>query len=183
MLGKVIDMRNDLIHQFKQNYLKSKIVTKDIVIDATLGNGHDTFFLQSLGAIVHGFDIQEKAIFETKNRLDDLMNIHLHHESFTHLLDYNLSFKGVIFNLGYLPNGDKTITTLAKDTLDIVRRIINQMTPGQFIFITCYPGHSEGMKESELLLSLIKTLPNDYLAFTYQIQNRTNAPFNIVIEK
>ena len=38
----------------------AEVVTKDdIVVDATMGNGHDTLFLAKLAKQVYAFDIQE----------------------------------------------------------------------------------------------------------------------------
>ena len=40
----------------------SEVITKeDIVVDATMGNGHDTLFLAQLAKKVYAFDIQEQA--------------------------------------------------------------------------------------------------------------------------
>lgn len=46
----------------------------DIVIDATMGNGHDTQFLAELvgeNGHVYAFDIQESAVANTKERLGE----------------------------------------------------------------------------------------------------------------
>lgn len=182
-LGKEIYMRNSLIKDFARDYLFKHIKEGDIIIDATLGNGYDTIYLKSLGATVHGFDIQEKALIKSKENLSDLKNIHLHHTSFIHMFDYIEDFKGVVFNLGYLPNGDKSITTTKADTLSTVKMIVSKMKQNSFILITAYPGHEEGLLESNALIEYIKDLDSNHLAYIHQIQNRNLAPFNIVIEK
>lgn len=183
MHGKVIYMRNSLIKDFVKDYLSKHVKEGDIIVDATLGNGYDTIYLKSLGAIVHGFDIQEKAISAAKENLGDLNNIYLHHTSFLHIFDYIEDFKGVVFNLGYLPNGDKTITTLKADTLNAIKMIVGKMKKDSFILITAYPGHEEGKQEADALLDYIKLLDTTHLCYVHQIHNRINAPFNIVIEK
>ena len=49
----------------------SEVVTKeDIVVDATMGNGHDTLFLAKLAKKVYAFDIQEQALEKTQERLN-----------------------------------------------------------------------------------------------------------------
>ena len=48
----------------------AEVVTKeDIVVDATMGNGHDTLFLAQLAKQVYAFDIQEQALEKTRKRL------------------------------------------------------------------------------------------------------------------
>lgn len=183
MPGKGTNMRNSLIHDFTRSFLNNHVSPNDIIIDATLGNGHDTLYLNSLGANVVAFDIQLEAINQAKNLLEGLKNIQIHHDSFVNMFSYNIPFKGVVFNLGYLPNGDKTITTLEKDTLFTIKELSKLLKEGMFILITAYPGHEEGMKESNALDHFIKSLPNDYLTYTLKIQNRNNAPYVIVIEK
>ena len=42
----------------------------DIVVDATMGNGHDTLFLAKLAKQVYAFDIQEQALGKTQERLN-----------------------------------------------------------------------------------------------------------------
>ena len=38
----------------------AQVITKDdVVVDATMGNGHDTLFLAKLAKQVYAFDIQE----------------------------------------------------------------------------------------------------------------------------
>ena len=58
----------------------SEVVTKeDIVVDATMGNGHDTLFLAKLAKKVYAFDIQKQALEKTQERLDQagLTNVQL----------------------------------------------------------------------------------------------------------
>ena len=54
------------------NLLKNKLFPGDIAIDATLGNGNDSLFLVEQvnpSGLVFGFDIQEKAIESSKNKI------------------------------------------------------------------------------------------------------------------
>ena len=81
----------------------AEVVTKeDTVVDATMGNGHDTLFLAKLAKRVYAFDIQEQAVEKTRQRLAeaDLDNAQLilaGHESLDQYIDH---FKAAIFNLG-----------------------------------------------------------------------------------
>ena len=47
----------EMAHQF----LAEVITKEDVVVDATMGNGHDTAFLAQLAGQVYAFDIQEQA--------------------------------------------------------------------------------------------------------------------------
>ena len=52
--------------------LQAVVQEGDVVIDATVGNGHDTLFLASRvgsGGKVYGFDIQEQALDSAYRRL------------------------------------------------------------------------------------------------------------------
>ena len=58
----------------------AEVVTKeDMVVDATMGNGHDTLFLAKLAKKVYAFDIQEQALEKTQERLNQarMTNIQL----------------------------------------------------------------------------------------------------------
>ena len=48
-------------------FLTEVVTQDDIVVDATMGNGHDTLFLAKLAKQVYAFDIQEKPWKRPKN--------------------------------------------------------------------------------------------------------------------
>lgn len=177
-------MKDDHIQRFVHEYLNSHVHKSDIVIDATVGNGQDTILLARLAKHVIGYDIQAKAIEITRQKLNELKidNVTLHHQSFEHIEDVS-NYSGVIFNLGYLPGGDKSITTQPDVTLKTIQNIIKQMDGTDFILVTAYPGHEAGLLEANLLMDLIQTLDASFITLTYQIHNRVRAPFVIIIEK
>ena len=60
----------DWIHQVLDGYIKEG----DCCIDATMGKGGDTYYLCSKTGIdgkVYAFDVQEDALRQTKEKLDD----------------------------------------------------------------------------------------------------------------
>ena len=177
-------MKDNHIQQFVIDYLKTHVTKSDVVVDATVGNGHDTLLLASLAKHVIGFDIQAVAIERTLQKIKNssIENVTLFNDSFENISKIE-AYKGVVFNLGYLPNGDKSITTQALVTLDTLKSITQQMQNDDFILITAYPGHPEGTLEADLILKYVQTLPRSFLSLIYQIQNRKNAPFIILIEK
>ena len=160
---------------------------KDIVVDATVGNGYDTLYLANLAKEGHtfGFDIQELAINKTKALLaqNGIKNYTLYHKNHAEIDIVLSSYVGkvstIIFNLGYLPNGDKNITTKYDTTIKAIKGAFNLLNNKGIIIITVYPGHEEGKKEHEHLLTFLKN-------FKYQKYTNTNneeAPYVITIRK
>lgn len=97
------------------DWISRVVLPGDTVVDATAGNGHDTVFLARLAGPsgqVHAFDVQEEAIRATRERLEKegllTSAVHLHLASHDRLAELVTGpVKAVVFNLGYLPGGDK----------------------------------------------------------------------------
>ncbi len=157
-------MKNNLILETAHLLLSQVIGSDDIVIDATMGNGHDTLFLAQHAKHVYAFDIQEKALRETQKKIESeqLTNITLIHDSHEHFSNYLSTFKGAIFNLGYLPNGDKKITTQPKTTIKTIDFMLKALHPSGFIQVVVYRGHEAGEQESVALTVYLKTLDTNY---------------------
>ena len=172
----------DYVHLLCLNHLKDT----SIVIDATCGNGLDTYFLAEIvkkGKVI-AYDIQEIAINNTKELCKAFDNIEYHLESFTNIEITNCDL--VLFNLGYLPNGDKNITTKTLDTVYTINKLIHSYpdNPNMKIIITVYPGHNEGLKESEALNELLLNLDNKLFEVIKIIPiNQHNSPYILTIEK
>ena len=118
--------------KFSHEVLKDTIITGDHVIDATIGNGNDTLLLaQLVGPYgkVYGFDIQDEAIKTTEDKLlltgqrPQVQLINDGHENIDHYLEENELISAVTFNLGYLPKGDKSITTKPETTLTAIKKL------------------------------------------------------------
>ena len=56
--------------EMAHDFLAEVVNQDDIVVDATMGNGHDTLFLAKLAKKVYAFDIQEQALEKTQERLN-----------------------------------------------------------------------------------------------------------------
>jgi 16S rRNA C1402 N4-methylase RsmH len=106
--------------------IESSVGVGDMVVDATLGNGHDTLFLaQCVGPTgkVIGFDVQQAALDATRKRLlvagIGESSFELHLESHVQILEYvPFGVSAVVFNLGYLPGADKSVITQVATTLE-----------------------------------------------------------------
>jgi hypothetical protein len=62
------------------------------------------------------------------------------------------SVRVVVFNLGYLPGGDKAIVTEPEVTLATIRAAQTALHVGGCISCTSYPGHEAGRREEEQIL-------------------------------
>ncbi len=172
--------------KFSHKVLEDIITKDDICVDMTLGNGNDTFFLAKLSKKVYAFDIQEQAIINSKIKNKDYDNIVYILDSHENILSYvNEEVKAVMFNLGYLPNGDKSITTSSSTTLKALEASLKVLKKNGRVVICLYPGHSEGLKEANELEKYLKTLDqHKYDVLKYQFINQiNNPPFLMVLEK
>lgn len=162
-----------------------------VAVDFTMGNGHDTEFLcRTVGESgkVFAFDIQEQAVESTRKNLDasgcpHVYNlIHASHHRVREFVDCPIN--AGMFNLGYLPGGDKRITTLRETTMPAVEAAIELLAPDGILCIAVYPGHAEGEAEGEMLSEYLSTLPRWQLCATkIKILNSPTSPYFIIVEK
>ncbi len=176
--------------QMAHKYWQGHLQPGDCVIDATCGNGHDTLFLSQIvlsaeeGKVI-GFDIQEKAIMNTKERLKNhlqdsqLNQVFLFHKPHQELKSIALEKPPqlIVYNLGYLPGGDKTKTTQTHETLQSIEQSLAIIAKNGALSITCYPGHSEGEKEEKAILQYVASLPSTEWVVSYHAWvNRPKSP-------
>ncbi len=173
------------IIELAHKMIKERIKEGDIWIDATCGNGNDTLFLASLvgeSGHIYAYDIQEQAINNAKkltNAFSNITYIKASHETIT-----ESKIDGIIFNLGYLPHGDKNITTKANSTIAAIENLISKFfdNPNMIIIVVVYPGHANGLVESTELLAYLKTLnAHDYLVSQYCSLNQNQSPYLLSI--
>ena len=180
----------DKVLAFSKKILKEVIDKNSIVVDATCGNGNDTLFLtQSAAKKVYAFDIQQQAIdstlklLQTNNCLEKCEVILDSHSTFDNYISEPI--KAVVFNLGYLPNADHSITTLADTTLLAIDKFLTNLEINGRIVIVVYWGHENGKIEKEALLNhLTKLDQKEVEVLSYQfINQKNNAPFVLALEK
>lgn len=181
------------IHPIIDEYLERFIQKESIVIDATLGNGHDTYKIaQKMGSngIIYGFDIQQNAIDNSRDLLNTLPKprpqIHLIEDSHAHFTQYiHEPVDFIIYNLGYLPKGDKAITTLAESTLASVKAGLSLLKGHGMMLIAVYHGHDAGKEEKMALETYLMNLnQKQFNVFKQQFINQQNTPpFIYLIEK
>ena len=175
---------SDVLHQV--------IAEGDAVIDATLGNGHDTVMLSELvgpSGKVYGFDIQADAVERTSALLKEhglRERCELYAEGHQHIADHvHVAVKAAVFNLGWLPGGDKSITTLWETTQVAISAALALLVKGGVCTICAYPGHAEGDRERFALMDWLATLrPQEYNVLHHRFLNAgPGAPECFVIQK
>lgn len=164
--------------------IKSFCINFDIAVDATLGNGHDSDFLSENFSKVYAFDIQKQAIdkYKEKNK-SNVCLINDSHENFREYIKEEVDC--IVYNLGFLPGGDKEITTKWQSTLKSLEAGLDILEKGALVTIAVYRGHQEGKKEEEFVLNYVRNLPkNKYGVIVHSFLNReNNPPLLVVIEK
>jgi SAM-dependent methyltransferase len=145
-----------------KEYWLSHLAPDDFAIDATCGNGHDTLFLSQRlpQGTVFALDIQERALSNTKKLLSTVKNVQYFCQSHDQLdlLPIPRPPHLIVYNLGYLPGGDKSITTRVESTLKSIRQSLLLLHPNGALSITCYPGHDEGLREETEIFAFANTL-------------------------
>lgn len=169
----------------------------DCVIDATCGNGHDSLELAKLAlkedaGFLYVMDIQEAAIALTRARLLQQCEASVYarvaffeqcHSHFPAEIKPH-SVKLIVYNLGYLPGGNKERTTRVETTLASLESAFNLLAEGGCISITAYPGHPEGAREEEALLTFFATLdPASWSCSHQRWLNRSASPTLILLQK
>jgi hypothetical protein len=183
----------DLAHQ----YWERVVQTGDKVIDATSGNGYDTLKLAQLAlneqeGTVYAMDIQPIAIERTKEYLSSSLTSQQYtrvcflvrcHSQFPKEIEPH-TIRLIVYNLGYLPGGNKELTTSNSTTLKSLQEAQHLIMPGGVISLTCYSGHSEGSFEKEALLDYVSILPKtEWSCCHHEWMNRRQAPSLLILQK
>lgn len=166
-------------------YVHQRILTYPmncVGVDFTMGNGYDTEFLINYCHKVYAFDIQKEAVEKTRKKVGNQESLFLILDGHENVDAYLKTFDIGIFNLGYLPCCSHHVTTLLKTTQIAVEKAISMMTT--VLFIVVYPGHHEGLEESQWLDEYVKQLDtHQYNVSTYRMMNKNQSPYVIEIEK
>lgn len=163
--------------EYAHYLLEQTLTCQDTAVDMTCGNGHDTVLLCEKAKKVYAFDIQEAAINKTKEKTKEFNNVVVIQDSHENILKYVSEAKGVIFNLGYLPGGDKMITTQYATTIKALENVLSLLQVDGICVIVVYPGHGPGMLEAIELEKYVKELnQKEFDCLKYQFINQINYP-------
>ncbi|CAB1102748.1 unnamed protein product [Ectocarpus sp. CCAP 1310/34] len=168
----------------------------DTVLDCTAGNGHDSLELAKIVALKDGvgslYIMDERAIEATRERLrSELGELALKRST---LINSNfrempaelepLSVQLVVYNLGWLPGGDKSITTTLEDTLESIEAAKRVVKHGGMISVMLYRGHAEGKRETEAVRDYAASLAHSqWRVFMHERINRAGSPELLTIFK
>ncbi len=186
-LFPLFNAHTDLAHAM----WKKSLCKGDIAIDATCGAGKDSTVIAALlqaagGGTLQMMDIQQSAIDKSREALKSVetpsVTLSFHLGCHTHFPD--ITPKLIVYNLGYLPGGDKSLTTTAVNTLQSVKRATEILSNQGVISIICYPGHNPGAIEEIALSEFLEKLPPDRWSVSYtQWKNRKKSPSLFLIQK
>lgn len=173
---------------FSHQLLQSVLQPGDAAVDATCGNGHDTLMLaRAVGPSgrVLAMDVQEQAVTATRRRLDEadlagrVTVMQQDHAGLGGVLAEGAwpAPRAVIFNLGYLPGGDRARITRPASTLPAAQAALDAVLPGGLVILVCYPGHPGGDEEAGAVENWAAALPDHrVLAAGYRFLNQTRDP-------
>lgn len=180
-MSNIITKTTELAMSVTLTYIKPG----DTVVDATCGTGQDTVVLARAAGEegkVYAFDIQKNAHLLTEARLKShgFNNVHLIRQSFVSMSDHipEHSASAVVFNLGYLPGGDHSITTTAETTLKGLEVALKTVRPGGIVTVVMYDGHAEGAEEKQAVLGWAEKLDQSryHVAYVSLLNQQNNPP-------
>lgn len=143
-----------------------------LAIDATAGNGHDTLFLAELvgpRGRVWAVDLQEAAITRSRERVGSLVDrvdlcVGDHADLKSMIpLEHHGQIAIVMFNLGYLPGGEKSMITRTDSTLTALSSAWELLVRGGLLSVIAYPGHLGGDHEATAVADWISLRPLDVI--------------------
>lgn len=171
-----VDLARKIMHYYVKEGYKA--------VDCTVGNGNDTLLLAKLvgpDGRVYGFDIQAEALSITKEKLvnekldERVVLIKDGHENIDEHIYEEVDF--VIYNLGYLPGGDKEIITKVDTTLTSIKKSLALLRSNGILLITCYTGHKGGLEEKEGVENYLRSLnQRKYSVLEFSFNNQRNNP-------
>lgn len=183
--GKLVDFVHVLINHSYSGHDNLNFV------DATCGNGFDTLFLCKLAGKngrVTGLDVQKEAVERTITLLSsnlEFVNYDIILESHEFINNHITNkIDAAVFNLGYLPYSDKTITTKGDTTLRALKNIIPLLNDDGRIYITTYITHDTGDEIKEILNFLKSLDKTKFNVLHINLINKENTPPELfIIEK
>ena len=178
-------MKNYQITEWCHHFIREHVKQGDICIDATAGNGNDTQLLCELvgeHGKVFAFDIQEKAVQHTKERLEQaklLPRAEVLLESHVNMKHYveEDAISCIVFNFGYLPGGDHSLATRKDTSIQAIHEGLTLLKKGGMMSLCIYSGGDSGFEERDAILEELKNLDSKrYLVIMSSYYNRPNNP-------
>lgn len=171
MIQKATDLAKEIIRSQKD--IK-------IAVDMTAGNGYDSLFIldELKPEKLYAFDIQERArdnslaLIGGRPNYEFILDSHANIDKYIHE-EIDLA----VYNLGYLPKADKSITTLADSTIESLEKVLDLLKTRGKVITTVYPGHPEGAQEAKDLEDFFTKLDQrQYIVLKMEFPNQVNKP-------
>ena len=91
----------------------------------------------------------------------------------------------IVFNLGWLPGGDKTVTTHWATTRAAIEAALTLLQPMGVLTVCVYPGHAAGDEERRELPALLAALrPQEYNVLHQRFLNAGEAaPECLIVQR
>lgn len=141
---------------------------------------------------MYGFDVQDIALKNTSAILrqelsdEEFLRVQLFqqsHESFPDVIAPG-SISAIMYNLGYLPGGDKKIITLPGSTLQSIACGRSLLRSGGIMTILCYRGHAGGKDETNMILDTLGKLEKEMWKLTvHNLLESTESPLLVDLQK
>lgn len=163
--------------QLAHDYLLPCLELDGVAVDGTAGNGYDTVFLARMimpDQHVYAFDIQPQAIKATTQRLEkeDISHrvtlVNAGHEHIDEHLPADVKIAAATFNLGYLPNADKLITTRASTSTIAIEACLHRLLVGGGLTTLAYRGHPGGQDEADAIAAMMAKRDPQVFSITHK---------------
>lgn len=170
--------------QLSHEYIKKVVRSGDTVVDATAGNGRDTVFLARLvgntGRVI-AFDIQMIALDRARENLEKeglYERVRLINDGHQNMDCYvKEPVRAVMFNLGYLPGGDHSISTKAETTITALEKSMKLLKSGGIITVVVYYGGDSGFDEKLAIEKYFNTVNyREFVVISTRFENQPNCP-------
>jgi hypothetical protein len=115
-----------------------------------------------------------------------LSRVSLIHASHASMADHVAEpVAAILFNLGYLPTGERAIKTTAQSTVAALEQAEKLLLPSGIILIAVYTGHEGGDEEWAAVKGWAENLsPDEFNVWQSRQLNRSDkAPFVVIVEK
>jgi SAM-dependent methyltransferase len=152
------------------SWIEVELFDGALAVDATVGNGYDALFLaHRVGpkGRVLGFDVQKAALAGARELLKfvgSIDRVSLIHDSHSRLADYlpaGAAIQGAMFNLGYLPRGNREIITRPDTTVMALRSVLEHLAERGRVTLLVYRGHEGAVPEYQEVRQFLERLPDD----------------------
>lgn len=170
---------NEILHEI----LVKEIKDDWVCVDMTTGHGYDTQVLAQKAQKVYAFDIQLEAINSSKqlnSSFDNVVYFHQSHDNIDEVIHEPIDC--VIYNLGYLPKGNKRIKTKMETTIISLSKVHKLLKKNGILMITCYPGHAGGDREAVAVKQWMDHHQKQYEIEVYDYPTK-NSPIAYVAKK